>query len=201
MLPLDCDDWIEPDFARRAFELIAGREDAFVYPWLAVFGDYEEVQRKRWDPARQLVINTVSSCILISRALWRRVGGYDETMRWGCEDWDFNIRLGLAGAEGLCLPEPLFHYRVSGSGLMLSTTQRRFGAEWRRIQKKYPDVYGWVPFHQLYRLPRAWPRLAFYGAHHVLPGPLFALMCIGLYRARWCLRVLHSNTRRTSRTR
>ena len=202
VLPLDCDDWIEPDYTRRALELIAGREDAFVYSWLAAFGEYEAVLRKRWDPFGQLIANRLAYCMLIPKALWRRVGGYDETMQLGCEDWDFNIRLGLAGAEGLCLAEPLFHYRVSGDGLMLSTTQRRFGAEWRRIQKKHPDAYGWAPFRQLYRLPRAWPRLAFYGAHHVLPGPLFTLMCMGLYRARWRRRVLRSNrSRRTSRTR
>ena len=205
MIPLDCDDWIEPDFARRAFELIAGREDAFVYPWVATFGEYETVQPRRWDPARQPLVNTVCACMLIPKALWRRVGGYDETMRLGCKDWDFNIRLGLAEVEGLCLPEPLFHYRVSAAGMFRSTTQRHFGALWRRIQKKYPDAYGWAPFRQLssqWRQLGAWRRLAFYGAHQVLPRPLFKLMHrVGDYLVLWRLRVLHSNTRRTNRTR
>ena len=181
VLPLDCDDWIEPDYARRALELIAGREDAFVYSWLAAFGEYETVLRKRWEPFGQLIVNRLAYCMLIPKALWRRVGGYDETVRMGCEDWDFNIRLGLGGAEGLCLAEPLFHYRASAGGMMRSVTHRHYGATWRRIQKKYPDAYR-VP--NLLRRMRAhptkggdaWALLAFYGVHRLLPNALFALL-------------------------
>ena len=181
VLPLDCDDWIEPDYARRAFELIGGREDAFVYSWLAAFGEYETVLRKRWDPFAQLIVNRLAYCMLIPKALWHRVGGYDETMRLGNEDWDFNIRLGLAEAEGLCLPEPLFHYRVSAGGVLRSTTHRHYGAIWRGMQKKYPDVYQ-AP--DLLRRMRdrpdgrgwrdTWALLAFYGVHRLLPDALFS---------------------------
>ena len=142
VLPLDCDDWIEPDYARRALELIGGREDAFVYPWVAIFGEYETVLRRRWDPFEQLFINQIECSILVPATLWRRVGGYDETMRLGLEDWDFNIRLGLARAEALCLPEPMLHYRLAAGGMWQSTTRRQYGAIWRGIQKKHPDVYS-----------------------------------------------------------
>ena len=181
VLPLDCDDWIEPNYARRALELIAGREDAFVYSWLAAFGEYEAVLRKRWDPFAQLIVNRLAYCMLIPKALWRQVGGYDETMRLGCEDWDFNIRLGLAGAEGLCLPEPLFHYRVSAGSLMHSVTHRHYGAVWRGMQKKYPDVYrAFALLHRMRTRPDererhcTWVLLVFYSVHRLLPDALFS---------------------------
>ena len=183
VLPLDCDDWIEPDCARRALELISGREDAFVYTWIATFGEYEAVLLKRWDPFELMFANQIGSCILVPKALWCRVGGYDETMRIGSEDWDFNIRLMLAESEGLCLPEPLFHYRVSATGKMRSVDYPRHGATWRGIQKKYPYLYS---ARSILRRMRArqkegrrhptWFLLAVYGAHRLLPHTLFSLL-------------------------
>ena len=183
VLPLDCDDWIEPDYIRRAFELIAGREDAFVYSWLATFGEYEAVLRKRWDPFELMFANQTGPCIMVPKTLWHRVGGYDETMRIGPEDWDFNIRLELAGVEGLCLSEPLFHYRVSSTGKMRSTDYPHYGAKWHDIQKKYPYLYSARSILRRMRSRQkegrrhpTWFLLAVYGAHRLLPHTLFSLL-------------------------
>ena len=201
VLPLDCDDWIEPDYARRALELIGGREDAFVYPWVAIFGEYETVLRRRWDPFEQLFINQIECSILVPATLWRRVGGYDETMRLGLEDLDFNIRLGLARAEALCLPEPMLHYRLAAGGMWQSTTRRQYGAIWRGIQKKHPDVYSVRGLLARMRArskedteTRRMALLAFYGAHRLLPGTLFTLLFLSVSFSR---RI----RRRTKRTR
>ena len=199
VLPLDCDDWIEPDYARRALELIAGREDAFVYSWTELFGEYEAVLRRRWDPFVQLIVNQMVSCMLIPKALWRQVGSYDETMRLGLEDWDFNIRLGLAEAEGLCLPEPLFHYRLSATGMLQSTSHHHYGAVWRGIQKKHPDVYR---ISELLRRAQARPKegrrhaswflLAVYGMHRLLPHTLFSLLFRAAFSLRFRLRAVQT---------
>lgn len=180
VLPLDCDDWIAPDYTSKALELIVGREDAFVYSWVSVFGKYDAVLRKHWNPFEQLIVNGIAYCLLIPKALWQRVGGYDETMRLGCEDWEFNIRLGRAGAEGLCLPEPVFHYRVSADGMQRAVTRLHYGAIWRDIQKKHPDVYTLSGLlermrgkTQKDRRHPAWTLLAFWSAHRLLPNALF----------------------------
>src|SRR6185312_10573104 len=39
------------------------------------------------------------------------VGGYDESMREGCEDWDFWLRLVERGLPGTIIQEILFYYR------------------------------------------------------------------------------------------
>ena len=199
VLPLDCDDWIEPEYVRRALELIGGREDAFVHCWTATFGEYEVVLRKRWEPFEQLIANQIASCILIPKALWRQVGGYDETMRLGCEDWDFNIRLGLAGAEGLCLPAPLFHYQLSTNGTMRSVAYQHYGAVWRGMQKKYPDVYR---ISELLRRAQTRPKegrrhaswflLAVYGMHRLLPHTLFSLLFRAAFSLRFRLRAVQT---------
>ncbi len=125
VLPLDCDDWIEPQFVRRALRLIDGREDAFVYPWIQTFGENDVLIRKQWDPFKILWASPISSFVFMPKALWRRIGRYDETMTSGAEDWDFNIRLALEGIEALCIAEPLFHYRVSIDGMFVSTVLSR----------------------------------------------------------------------------
>ena len=204
VLPLDCDDWIEPEYVRRALELIGGREDAFVHCWTATFGAYEVVLRKWWEPFEQLIANQIASCILVPKALWRRVGGYDETMQIGPEDWDFNIRLGLAGAEGLCLPEPLFHYRVSHTGKMRSVDYPHYGAAWRGMRKKYPDIYG---VRNILRRARARPKegrkhatwllFVVYIGGRLLPDTLFSLLFRTAIFLRSHQRVAHMTGKRT----
>ncbi|MBC6440763.1 MAG: glycosyltransferase family 2 protein [Rhodospirillales bacterium] len=181
VLPLDCDDWIEPGYAEKALALIAGRDDAFVHPWIDAFGQHEAVLEKHWNLFEQLVSNQMPYCMLIPKTLWQRVGGYDESMRLGYEDWDFNIRLGLVGAEALCLPEAVFHYRVAASGMLQAMSHQRHGQLWRIIQQKHPESYSLSGLLGHMRAwsgrPRAhatWQLLAFYAAHRVLPDALFS---------------------------
>lgn len=184
VLPLDCDDWIEPDYARRALELIAGREDAFVYSWIAVFEDYELVLRKDWDPFKQLIRNQLAYCILIPKALWHRLGGYDEAMRLGCEDWELGIRLALAGARGLCIPEPALHYRMAGTGMLQTMTRRSYGEIWRGIQRKHRRAYSirhLIPAVGERPWQRLGPFLVLYCTHRLLPPEVFTrLFLVGV---------------------
>ena len=183
VLPLDCDDWIEPTFVAKAMAATGGDENAFAFAWIAAFGDYEAVLEKRWNFADQLVANQLPYCLLLPKALWRRIGGYDETMRLGYEDWDFNIRLGLAGTRPVCIAEPLFHYRVAAGGMLMSVAHQRHGLLWRTIQQKHPRDYALAGFlgHMRAwsgrpgRFP-AWKRLAFWAAHRLLPDAWFAAL-------------------------
>tara|TARA_B100000676_G_scaffold300784_1_gene346956 strand:+ start:1279 stop:2127 length:849 start_codon:yes stop_codon:yes gene_type:complete len=181
VLPLDCDDWIEPTYVTDAVALIDGREDAFVFPWIDAFGQFEAKLEKHWNLAEQLVANQMPYCMLIPRVLWTRVGGYDETMRLGYEDWEFNIRLGLSGAEGLCLAQHVFHYRVAATGMLQAVAHQRHGQLWRAIQERHTDDYRPGRFIGHLRAwsdrPKAhatWKLLAFYAAHRLLPDAAFA---------------------------
>ena len=191
ILPLDCDDRIEPDFAAKAFALIDGREDAFVYPWQARFGLQKWVLESYWDPFEQLVANQLPYCLLIPRSLWQRVGGQDERMRRGYEDWEFNIRLALSGAEGLCLAEPLFHYRIAANGMLLGTSRARHCELWRNIRRKHPRIYSlrgclrcMSAWSARPRRRSAWKILALYFAYRLLPDVLCNILLDRLRRIR-----------------
>src|SRR5205085_1432810 len=99
---LDADDRLAPTWFETALRVLDQRPAvAFVSHWLETFGD----EHWRWTPQRcdltaLLARNTVNGAALVRRTAFEAVGGYDETMRRGCEDWDFWLRLVVGGHEG-----------------------------------------------------------------------------------------------------
>ena len=64
---------------------------------------------------RQLLIgerNIHNVTALVPTSIARKVGGFDEVIR-GWEDWDFYIRLALAGYCGVKVPAPFILYRLN----------------------------------------------------------------------------------------
>lgn len=110
---LDADDRLGPAWFEKAVASLDGEPSiAFVSHWLQTFGD----ERWTWTPATcdlpaMLARNAVNGAALVRRAAFEAVGGYDEQMREGCEDWDFWLRLVERGFRGAIIPEVLFFYR------------------------------------------------------------------------------------------
>jgi Glycosyl transferase family 2 len=110
---LDADDRLAATWFEKGQALLTSRpEITFVSHWLETFGD----EHRTWKPERcdlpaLLVKNTINGAALVRRAAFEAVGGYDESMRHGCEDWDFWLRLVEAGHQGAIIPEVLFYYR------------------------------------------------------------------------------------------
>jgi glycosyltransferase involved in cell wall biosynthesis len=110
---LDADDRLAPQWFDKALAILDARPDlAFVSHWLETFGD----ERWSWTPEAcdlpsLLARNAVNGAALVRRNAFVAVGGYDESMREGCEDWDFWLRLVESGHRGHIIPEVLFYYR------------------------------------------------------------------------------------------
>jgi glycosyltransferase involved in cell wall biosynthesis len=182
VLPLDCDDWIEPSFLEKLVAAISAKDsdNSFVFCHLALEGDKAGMLPKQFNLFEQLCANQLPYCLLMSRALWQRAGGYDESMRLGAEDWEFNIRLALAGANAVLVPEALFHYRVSSSGMLLSTSRQRHHLLWATIQSRHADAYRPVALFRLWRNWRRmpsnrplWQYTPLLLAHRMLPQSMF----------------------------
>lgn len=182
VLPLDADDWLEPDAVERLARTLLEADDdiGFAFAHLALEGEASGVLRKRYNLFEQLFLNQLPYCVMIRRALWREIGGYDEAMRQGYEDWEFNIRLGLAGHFGRETPAPLFHYRVSSTGMLMAQSSRRHHGLWRYIQRKHRDAYRLGPLFLLWRRwrrrPSSYPLWLYFGwfaAYKLLPESAF----------------------------
>jgi glycosyltransferase involved in cell wall biosynthesis len=110
---LDADDLLEPTWIERGLARLDADPDlAFVSHWMQTFGD----ESWAWTPgdcelATLLDVNSVNSAALVRRAVVDAVGGFDETMRDGCEDWEFWIRVTEAGFRGAIVPEVMYRYR------------------------------------------------------------------------------------------
>jgi glycosyltransferase involved in cell wall biosynthesis len=110
---VDADDKLAPEWFEKAARVLDAEPNvAFVSHWLETFGD----EHWTWQPqncelAALLARNAVNGAALVRRAAFEAVGGYDESMREGCEDWDFWLRLVEQGYRGEIIPEVLFYYR------------------------------------------------------------------------------------------
>lgn len=141
---VDADDKLAPEWFAKASRVLDERPDvAFVSHWLETFGD----EHWTWKPERcdlpsLLARNAVNGAALVRRSAFEAVGGYDESMREGCEDWDFWLRLVERGFEGAIIPEVLFYYRRrsdSMSRVMLEEQAYRRPLE--VLVRKHEDAY------------------------------------------------------------
>ena len=74
-------------------------------------------------------------------------------MKVGYEDWEFNIRLAKAGFFPKRIDQPLFHYRVSKSGMLNSISKKNHFDTFDYIKKKHLDIYT---FNNLFRTYLKW---------------------------------------------
>jgi len=141
---LDADDQLEPTWLERAVTLLdADPALAFVSHWLEAFGD----EQWYWKPARcdlgmLLDFNVINGAAVVRRSVLDSVGGFDETMRDGCEDWEFWIRVMEHGYRGVILPEVLYRYRRRRDSMSneMNRTDRHLQL-YAELVEKHPESY------------------------------------------------------------
>lgn len=199
LLPLDCDDRLAPEFlAKTVAALDADPQAAFAFTHLRMTGDKQGMLAKGYNFFTQLFLNQLPYCMLLRREAWSSVGGYDESMNKGYEDWEFNIRLGAGGFYGVAAPEPLFIYRVSAAGMLQSVSTRRHAQLWLGIQQRHPGLYGRAALRRVREEWRKrpspyapWKLMGLLAAHRLLPAAVFNRLFARLQR--------HSASARTDR--
>lgn len=142
-LPLDADDMIKPIMLEKCYEEIAKDPKlGMVYTWVHFFGNDDAVWKNSdYNFFDLLHANQATVSALVRKEAWEEVGGYDESMRDGYEDWEFWISLGEKGWFGKLIREPLFNYRKHG-------TSTNMGAELKHdsivkyIREKHSVLYS-----------------------------------------------------------
>jgi len=118
ILPLDADDRIEPTYAEKALQHLQGNPSVGICyckarlfglkqgPWLLPQYTWENI----------LAGNMIFATAMFRKKDWEALGGYDESLLSGFEDYAFWLRLIALGREVVQIDEELFRYRVkSGS--------------------------------------------------------------------------------------
>ncbi len=159
VLPLDCDDTLEPSYLAETVSILenAPADVGFVFTHVRLTDTLTGLLPRHLNRFDQLFLNLLPYCMLIRKSAWQVVGGYDETMRGGMEDWEFNIRLSRSAFRGIELAKPLFVYSVRPDGMLLSRTTRMHGTIWRRIRTKHAELYRIPALVQLWRETRQKP--------------------------------------------
>ncbi len=115
---LDSDDMLEPTFIEKCIWFLESNPDfGFCNTWSVNFGDEEFLWRVGFERgSAHLEANSGPPMSLIRRAAFEASGGFDESIRFGHEDWDFWLALAKAGYWGHTLPEFQAWYRKRTSG-------------------------------------------------------------------------------------
>ena len=125
---LDADDRIQPTMLEKTKAVLDTRPKVgFAYTHIQHFGDLTTVfPLPDFDRATLISRdNIVCAMSLVRKAAWLQVGGYNEAMREGYEDWDFWIGCVEQGWEGFRIPEPLACYRKSSTSMLSDANQKR----------------------------------------------------------------------------
>lgn len=202
-LPLDADDWLEADAIEELLSALKENPGAaFAYSHLKLEGEASGLLVKSYNFFEQLFLNQMPYCLLLPRSVVNAVGGYDESMRKGYEDWEFNIRLGARGFFGHVVPRPLFHYRVSSGGMLISQSNRLHGVLWAQIQQKHPDLYQMSRLISLWSdwnsRPSTYPLILYFAwimVHRLLPATWFTALFQWLRQRSHSRRITSQNVK------
>jgi glycosyltransferase involved in cell wall biosynthesis len=118
VFPLDADDMI----LSTCIEKCIGRAD-IVCPGLQEFGERRNFQFIGEDLTVEgfKKNNQMHASCLYRKSVWSKLGGYDELMCDGYEDWDLWLRAKIAGFSMVGVDEPLFFYRIHGDSMVHKT--------------------------------------------------------------------------------
>lgn len=147
---LDADDWVEIDFVTSLRGALKFHQDhhpadevshAYCQERLTDLGNNVIWRVPDWDPILLLVTNLHPVTCLIRRDRFEAVGGFDETMTEGYEDWDLWLRFAERGWKGVRWPEPLFNWRRHSHQTMIDDAVTRHEALYRRLLENHREFF------------------------------------------------------------
>ena len=147
ILPLDSDDIIDSKFLEKLVpELESNASLAIVSCYTKFFTNkipnvIHELKPKG-DSFRNLLFeNNLIATSLYRKTCWEEVGGYDENMKNGFEDWEFWIAITKSGWKYKVVEEFLFFYRKSKQSMLIDTLENHRVSNMEYVFEKHKDLY------------------------------------------------------------
>lgn len=143
ILPLDADDKIANNYVDLAIQSFQADDSLkLVYSKAEKFGDETGMWYLPPFSLYNLSTNNMIFCsTFFRRQDWAVVGGYDEKMIYGLEDWEFWIAILKKGGEVKCLNEVCFYYRIKNNSMIrqLNREKRMYLFDYMSI--KHSDFF------------------------------------------------------------
>lgn len=142
---LDADDYLDPDFCKEAQKLYVDNFPIYKIITCQAYrfdekGITDIFKPKGGDLNDFLFGNCALATSMFSRKDWLDVGGYDERMKLGYEDWEFFIRILAFGGQAFVISSPLYYYRQKQNSLRSEAYNIRYEL-WQYIYLKHPALY------------------------------------------------------------
>ncbi|AVR43839.1 glycosyl transferase family 2 [Christiangramia fulva] len=143
ILVLDSDDYFEPDFCKMALD--AFRQDEEIKLVTCYSNWFDEKSSKLFRPLGGKVKDALFKNIAMGSSMfrkrnWEEVGGYDEKMLKGFEDWEFYIRLLKSGGQAYVIQKVLFNYRNKANSRNKKANMEKYAIK-EYIYNKHADLY------------------------------------------------------------
>jgi glycosyltransferase involved in cell wall biosynthesis len=123
IVALDSDDIIHPDYISKCVEKIEKTDYRIVYTRALLFGHKHGMwMLPKFTMKKMLQGNIIYCSAMFYREDWVKVGGYDEKLRSGLEDWDFWLSILASSKENtnivFRLNKPMFYYRIRNNSML-----------------------------------------------------------------------------------
>lgn len=145
ILTLDADDKYEKTFIEKALKIFdENSKIGVVSSWVVRFKDDKEIAiiKPNGKTIEDFLFqNACNGTSLFRKKCWLEVGGYDEKMKKGYEDWDFYIRVCSIGWQVYVIPEPLFYYRQHTFSMRLDAYANHDVAIKKYLYAKHKELY------------------------------------------------------------
>lgn len=143
ILPLDADDKISVRYLECAVKAFQGDDDLkLVYCKAEKFGDVVGYWELRPFSLFSLSrFNMIFCSALYRKKDWELVGGYDENMKCGIEDWEFWIAILKTGGKVRCLEEVGFFYRITPNSRTANLTEEKMKPLYEYMNIKHADFF------------------------------------------------------------
>ncbi|WP_396191038.1 glycosyltransferase family 2 protein [Flavobacterium sp.] len=145
ILTLDSDDKYDSSFMEKALVIFEqNSEIGVVSSWISRFKDDKEIAiiKPNGKTIEDFLFqNACNGTSLFRKKCWLEVGGYDENMKNGYEDWDFYIRVCSFGWQVYVIPEPLFYYRQHTFSMRLDAYANHDVAIKKYLYSKHKVLY------------------------------------------------------------
>lgn len=142
ILPLDNDDKISIDYLKIAADQFDENFN-IIYCEAEFFGEKTgKIPQKLYSFPSLLKENMIFCTAFYKKDSWKNVEGYDESLIFGFEDWEFWISLAELGNNKVFkIPQICFQYRIKKTSMLLELEGEKSLMMKNKIYEKHKETY------------------------------------------------------------
>ncbi|XCF07739.1 glycosyltransferase family A protein [Tamlana crocina] len=146
ILALDSDDILHEQYIEKLLphfnDPSVGIVTSYRYFFVKSKTNIIKIYKPKGNNYRHLMFeNQLMPSSIYKKECWGEVGGYDESMRKGFEDWEFWLNITKRGWQYHTVEEPLFYYRKAKKSMLVDTVRNHSETNKKYIFQKHKELY------------------------------------------------------------